>query len=117
MNYLITTFFMFGLLVTVWSSCHFTPRVDDDSDTCDHPEFPGFDIKIGSSLTTPTCLNVTCFKGGMSVCEYGWRLARLVGLPSECKKVKVGKCGVKFVKKEDESVLCFENEDLEYNSV
>lgn len=41
----------------------------------------------------------------------------MVGLPSDCVKVKVGDCGVKFVKKDDEDRLCFEDKDLEYNSM
>jgi len=49
--------------------------------------------------------------------RFGWRLAKHVGLPVECTKVKVGECGVKFVKVKDEQTLCFEDQDLEYNSI
>jgi len=44
-------------------------------------------------------------------------LESVIGVPGHCKKVRVGDCGMQFVQADNEDKLCFENQDVEYNTV
>ena len=63
------------------------------------------------------CINLVYPTLTLYYYRFGWRLARSVGLPGDCKKIKVDDCGVRFVKEDDDEKICFEDKDLSYNSM